>query len=255
MLAFNLSNIAGLPSNANVTQAQLSLYFLSAYGAGAEAELCSLFVIAKPWNVNEVTWNRATASDPWSQTDPEVLYIGDSTKYPGGGDRLQPCAAVAAKSESDNSWEAYDITAVIRQYLKNSSSFHGLILKPYFSNIGRRYASSQYAQNDKRPKLTIRYSGTGIKTKDLSNERLTWYHISISNHEITVRLESDRIHTISFFSVKGMKLFSTNVAGKQTHRFSAARFGDGVYFLRISDGNTDAAECLIFSGGTSIKKL
>lgn len=239
VLKFDLSNVPGLPGNANIIEISLSIYYLQG-DTGDGTGLCTLFTISKYWNSSEVTWNNATATDTWEQLDLDTKFydadLQDTVQYPGGGDRNFPHIAVSPIAKPKNTWETYTITEAIREYIKNPSTFYGLYLKPYMSNGGRWYASSDHTEQEKRPKLTIRYDGTDIisnpKQKSISYNLIKATPLSV---QIYVPLPDD--YQVDILNLNGRILQSFNGYGKKWYQVPKEKLGNGVTVLQVTNGN------------------
>ena len=235
MFKFDLSNIPELPDNANITEAMFSIYFLSG-DTGDGTLLCSLFVISKYWNSKEVTWNNATKTDKWEQLDSGTKFfdqnLEDTVQFPGGGDRIFPHAAITPVATASRKWETYTVTDVIRKYLRNPDTFHGLLAKPYTNNKGRIYASSEYAEEDKRPKLTIKYSGTGIKQSPKENISST-HHITVTPGTVRIYVPLPGMYQVTISDVKGRRLHSFNGRGGKWYDFAGDYLNTGMYILQV----------------------
>lgn len=239
MFKFDLSNITGLPVNANITEITFSVYYMEG-DTGETGKVCSLFVISKYWNSTEVTWNNATETDKWEQLDLDTKYydydLEDTVQYPGGGDRIFPCAAVAPVANATNPWETYTITAAVQKYIKNPGDFYGLYLKPYLDNGGRWYASSEYTEQDKRPKLTIKYDGTGILSnskQNISSHNL----IKINPQYVQIFIPLNHNYHVDILDLKGRTLQSFIGYGKKWYQVPKARLNNGINVLYVTNGD------------------
>ena len=240
VLKFDLSNIPGLPSNANIIEISFSIYFLEG-DTGVEGSLCSLFVISKYWNSTEVTWNNATKTDKWEQLDLDTKFydwgLQDTVQFPGGGDRIFPCAATAPLANENNRLETYTITEVMQKYIKNPGTFYGLYLKPYMGNGGRWYASSKYAEQDKRPKLTIKYSGTDISLNhlpEITSQKL----IKITPKMVHVHIPLNNQYLVTILDLKGRTIYSFNGYGKKWYHVPKTKLNNGMNILCITNSHS-----------------
>lgn len=237
MLKFDLKDIQGLPNNANIVEASLDLYFIEG-DPGIPDDLCSLFVIARYWNSTEVTWNHATKNDPWEQLDSDTRFfsneVGDTVEYPGGGDRLFPCAATAPLAPKTDPWESYQITEVIKKYVKEPDNFHGLLLKPYLGNSSRWYASSEYKEKEKRPKLIIKYSGTGIG-KNPEQTLVTPCQFRLIPQGMQLYLPQKRYYNVKISDLKGKILHTFTSYGEKW--YTLPELPMGTYVLHAASNN------------------
>ena len=247
MLKFDLSSIPGLPSNANIIETSFSIYFLQG-DTGVENSLCSLFVISKHWNSTEVTWNDATKTDKWEQLDLDTKFydpdLQDTLQFPGGGDRIFPCAATSPLANKNRRWETYTITEVMQKYIKNPTTFHGLYLKPYMSNGGRGYASSDHTEQDKKPKLIIKYDGTGI-VSDLKIKNISQSLIKINPHCVQIYVPLQHDYQADILNLNGRILQSFNGYGKKWYKVPKEKLGNGVNILQVTNDNMNITQNFI----------
>ena len=206
-----------------------------------EGSLCSLFVISKYWNSTEVTWNNATKTDKWEQLDLDTKFydwgLQDTVQFPGGGDRIFPCAATAPLANENNRLETYTITEVMQKYIKNPGTFYGLYLKPYMGNGGRWYASSEYAEQDKRPKLTIKYSGTGISSNPL--QKITSQNlIKITPKMLQIYVPLNNNYLVNISDIKGRILHSFHGSSKKWYQVSKSKLTNGLNVLWITNSHS-----------------
>lgn len=235
MLQYNLSDIPELPDNANITKVLFCIYFLEG-DTGDGTKLCSLFVMSKEWNSKEVTWNNATNTDTWEQLDLDAKYyhiaLQDTIQFPGGGDRLFPHAAVSPVSTASRKWEMYTITNGMKNYLKNPDSFHGFLVKPYMGNASRTYASSDYNDEEKRPKLIIKYHGTGISQSPKETNTLPCT-ITTAPKTVRIYIPLSGNYQVTILDLKGRRVHFFNGHGKKWYSFQRGYLRTGIYILRI----------------------
>lgn len=237
MIKYNLSNIPGVPVDANITDISFSVYYLEG-DIGVDGDLCSLFVISKNWIASEVTWKNAIKTDAWEQLDLDTKHyddiIGDTVQFPGGGDRIFPCAASSILGNETNRWETYNVTSAIKGYIKNPGSFFGMYLKPYLGNTGRYYASSEWTEQDKRPKLTIKFSGTGIISNQQSINSLNDFSVVNTAEHIRIKVLASEKYSCTFFDLKGSVLYSFTGKAGEWYRVHKSQLTKGVNVVRIA---------------------
>ena len=112
----------------------------------------SLFRITRDWDEATVEWK-----SPWAN--------------PGGDFENIPLA----KNSNDQIkvWEHYDVTNAIKDIVENSGDNYGFILTfdHHTPAYGVMIASSEYSDESKRPKLTIKYDiSSHIISQDLKND-------------------------------------------------------------------------------------
>lgn len=133
LITFDLTSI---PAGTPIKKAVLSLYWIK-YGSLAEhtgENAFSVFRISEPWDETTVTWNN----------QPQVSKVD---------------SIVVTKSTSVTQTYHVDVTSYIQGMVNNPSENHGLLLKlnkeiPYKLVV---VASSDYADEGKRPKLEVYY--------------------------------------------------------------------------------------------------
>ena len=242
-IKFDLSPI---PEDADIEEATFSLFFF----AGDSAEqgrpnVCSLFTITKEWDASEVTWNNADADIQWDMLDLDTKFynpeIDDTVSTPGGGDYNPECIAVVDYSEK-NTWENYDVTEVIKKAVGNPEPFHGFLLKqflcPYESshiNEGRVYRSSEYDEVDKRPKLTVKYTSSGIHTPLLSksDDNVSFLR---RGERITVFIPFKKAYDVTVFNTQGEKLFSLTDGSRSCIELPLHHLSSGLHIVTIKHG-------------------
>ena len=237
----------GLPADANVIEVTFEVCFLEGDTGDSEEYACSLYVMAKPWKASEVNWHNATSTETWDQLDLDTRYydadLQDTVEYPGGGDRLFPCAAVAPVASLNHPWESFTVTDAVKKYVKNPGSFCGLLLKPYLGNIGRWYASSDHAEQAKRPKLTIKYSGTGIidKVKQMSLNT-----IRIKGKGVLVFIPLSNQYQVSIMDLKGRLIHSFAGTGQSWYAIPAEHLIDGINIICAKNRYTTIAQEIVY---------
>ncbi len=133
LISFDLTSI---PAGTSIKKAVLSLYWIK-YGNLTEhtgENAFSIFRINQPWNETTVTWNN----------QPQVSRAD---------------SIVVTKSTSVTQTYHVDVTSYIQGMVNNPSGNYGLLLKlnteiPYKLVV---VASSDYADEGKRPKLIVYY--------------------------------------------------------------------------------------------------
>ena len=238
-------DLSPIPEDADIEEATFSMFFY----AGDTAEVgrpnvCSLFTIAKEWDESEVTWNNADVNTKWEMLDLDTKFynpeIEDTVSTPGGGDYNPGCIAVVDYTEW-NTWENYDVTEVIKKAVGNPESFHGFLAKqflcPYESNHineGRAYRSSEYDEVDKRPKLTVKYTSSGINTPlySKSNDNLFFLR---RGKRITVFIPFKKAYDVSVFNIQGKKLISLTGCNKSWVDLPVHYLSSGINIVTIKN--------------------
>lgn len=215
VIDFDLSPI---PEDADIEEATFSMFFF--YGDIAiegRPNVCSLFTISKQWVDTEVTWNNADKDTKWEMLDPDTKFynpdIDDTVSTPGGGDYNTSCVAVVDYTEL-NTLEHYDVTEAIKDVVENAKPFYGFLTKQFlcpkgsnYTNNGRVYHSSEYDVVEKRPKLTVKYTSTGINTQLLNNTKNN-IRLIRRGEKITVFVPGAKTYALTVFNLQGEELIS-----------------------------------------------
>ena len=146
LIRFDLSSIA---SQVTILDASLTMeiYYLS---GAPTAMTVSAYPISRPWNIDEVTWNRASADTPWAGAGCSDTQFDRSAT---------PAGAVSAKTTGSYQ---IDVTSAVTHWVANQEENFGLLLVAAGSPaVQSDHASSEYWMASVRPKLTVTYSVTG----------------------------------------------------------------------------------------------
>ncbi len=217
---------------------------------GEQGDLCSLFVLSKHWEASEVSWNNATKDVEWEDLDLNTRYYDpateDTVEFPGGGDHEKECIAAVQMVMKFEKWEDFIITPELKYYLKNPSEFNGLYLKAHFENSGRLYASSEYEEIDKRPKLTFKYKSTGINQHTPVIHGQNGVKIAISPEAAHVFVSRDGSYSLTIMDLRGKRVRS--ITGDSKGRVSIPRstLRPGVHIFTLSQKNTFVKKVCIY---------
>jgi len=193
--------------------------------------------MSRDFNFSEVTWNHAAKNDKWTQLDPDTKYVndtGDTVKYPGGGDHFLPHSAIAPLADDLHPWENYNITSIIQEYIKKPNQFYGLWIKPYLTNTGRWYASSDYYIPDKRPKVIIKYSGTGIISKQAFPDKTNSITFFNAQNSVRLYIPISGKYTGTVFDLRGRVLYSFDGIGKKWSDIQKDNLENGLNILKVT---------------------
>jgi len=214
--------------------------------------VCSLFTITKEWVESEVTWNNADKDTKWEMLDPDTKFynpnIGDSVSNPGGCDYDQGPVDIIDYVDA-NAWENYDVTEVIKQVFNSGKPFYGFMIKQFLEPVeednginaiakgpeGRVYYSSENDETDKRPKLTITYTSSGINTTILSQLS---DNISIvrKDDKIMLFIPFERANEVFIYNIKGQKQFSLTGGKSGWIDLPLHYFSSGLHIVTIKSG-------------------
>jgi len=131
-----------VPNGATITSAQLSLYKTSSYDYVFQARR-----MLKDWVEGEATWNRPRIGATWT-----VAGAGGS-----GTDYASVVDATAAVGFAPG-WLAFDVTTGVQAMSSGQVNYGWRLLGVSGNSNEKQFASSEYATQSLRPKLTISYT-------------------------------------------------------------------------------------------------
>jgi len=142
LIRFDLS---GLPADAHIVEAKLSLWSLSQ--SNDNPATVDVYRLNRLWQVEQATWLLATSSQPWSA--PGANTTPD--------DRNAAPYATTEVTETKH-WYDWNVTALAQDWVQNPEGNNGIILKAFaVPKVQYNFASSEYHNPTARPTLTIRY--------------------------------------------------------------------------------------------------
>lgn len=210
-------DLSPVPSEEYVLNATYSMYFFQGEFTGV---VCSLFIYKRSWDVSTATWNRANATTKW--TTP-------------GGDFKREFIAWTPFADT-NTWESFDVTKIVREFLQNPDSNYGFFLKTGYNNIERRYYSSDYEVDSLRPKLTITTS-TAITNKFAEQDIGNNIHLESVSKVVKFYIPFEGSYTISILNINGKQIYLTNGNQKKAYRVSLNNQSHGVYIIQVRCNN------------------
>jgi hypothetical protein len=113
LLRFDLS---GVPGDAVITSALLSLYFNAR--SAMDTMTASVYAVKRPWIEEQATWNQAQAGASWAQ--------------PGANDTSTDRAAAPAASvtlQTVLDWTTWDITALVQEWVRGTTPNYGVLIR------------------------------------------------------------------------------------------------------------------------------
>jgi hypothetical protein len=136
-----------LPANVTIDSASLQLYEAGWSGIGANITV-GAYAILRPVTVAEATWNQAQAGNPWA--------------IPGCGDTVldrRPIAEFTLTTGNPRYWHAFDVTALVQDWVKGMAANNGVLLKSEIEAQGASvfFASSEYEDESVHPRLVIQW--------------------------------------------------------------------------------------------------
>ena len=185
--------------------------------------------------------------------DPDTKFynpdLNDTVSTPGGGDYDPGCIAVTEYA-AINTWEEYDVTEVIKEAVKKPELFHGFIIKQFLdprenkgensknrSNQGKAYYSSDYDEIDKRPKLTITYTSTGVVTP-LPSQIKDNIPVMKKGEKIMVFVSFEKAYEVLVFDIQGQKLVSLTGGNRGWIELPVNHLSSGINIVTIKIGQT-----------------
>ena len=138
-------DLSVLPAGAIVDSATLILHTDETQDPPDRSTTIDLFAIRRHWEVNQVTWNRATSTTPWY-----------SAGCDSSADRdLSPFASkVIDKTKTSYS---IDVTEAVRNWVADPGSNEGFIIISRGPTVSYGFYTSEWAVEAQRPTLVITY--------------------------------------------------------------------------------------------------
>ena len=138
-------DIGQLPQDATIRSATLDLWVTYASNPG-KLNLRA-YRMVRPWSETSANWLQASTGEPWGAP-------GAS----GAGTDMIPVRLGEAVLSGGQRWVSIDVTQLARYWLANPSENHGLLLEAEGTvSMEFQFASSQWRQQDQRPKLRLSY--------------------------------------------------------------------------------------------------
>jgi hypothetical protein len=149
-------NLTGLPSNARVRFATLSVTAL--YTPAGGRTLIELYRMNRPWDAATATWHRAQTGASWSTAGAEGA-PGDRAAAPSDFRWFSPASA------GGTGRYGFDVAALTQAWLANPAGNYGVQLRSApasaaSSRINESYglAAVEYANSERRPFLAVVYT-------------------------------------------------------------------------------------------------
>jgi hypothetical protein len=146
LIRFDLSSIR---TDAIVQQATLGLYVWGYGNRPAEASINAAYVVNRPWNEAEATWQRATAASLWTVQGCAGVPT-DRSNVP-----LDPQALYQREQ-----WYTWDVTGAVQGWVGDPGNNRGVLLQQTNTSVGGEYfiASSEDLESGIRPYLRVQYA-------------------------------------------------------------------------------------------------
>ncbi|MEK7784775.1 MAG: DNRLRE domain-containing protein, partial [Chloroflexota bacterium] len=145
LLRFDLS---GIPANATITSATLSLWLTDDYSDNART--FSAYRVKRTWTEDGATWNAAASGSNWNTAGLDLTADAEGTAI---GSR----SMTASEANGEKQWTLD--AAKVQEWVSGAFANNGLLLRAGVElNDQYRFASSDYVLPGWRPKLVIHYT-------------------------------------------------------------------------------------------------
>lgn len=155
-----------------------------------------MYKAARPWEESQASWTQATSTVRWSNA---------------GGDYNPSAVATARFNQTAATGDEFDILSAVRDFVRTPSSNNGFIIVNTQSSMGKVWASSEYANRSRRPRVVVVYDdgqsgvvyGRQTKLTPLVVPRTAGVAYSIAGRRtcvgtaVNVLLEADRVRALS----------------------------------------------------------
>jgi len=229
-------DLTGIPPNATINSASLSLYAYNSVGNQTHSTLSgsnasTLQRVTSNWAENSVTWN----------TQPTTTALNQVT--------------LAASTSTNQNYTNIDVTNLVVDMQNNPSSSFGFMLKLITEQYYRKmvFASSDNLDANLHPKLEICYTtGVGIKEITKTNLQLEIYPNPASSF-VTININNLDAHSCSMSLIDCLgkvvyqsdKIPTENNTLHKTLDFSDYSLPKGLYILNIKTDNQSISKKLI----------
>ncbi len=137
--------LVGLPANAHIVEATLSLWALSQ--SNDNVAVVDLYQLNRAWTPSQVTWQQAVQGTPWGKPGAGAV---PSDRY-GLPHSQQAVGEIGV-------WQTWDMAPLVQSWLFDPAANHGILLKAQSeARVQYAFASAEYNNPGARPKLTIRF--------------------------------------------------------------------------------------------------
>jgi hypothetical protein len=217
-------NLSALPANATIESAMMELWFNQLWGS--ESGEMVYYPILEYWEETEVTYS---AQPAYSHDD----------------------SVVTAWPQQNNSWHGVDVTEFVRMWHDGTYENYGIYChcQNTVSTSCAEFNSSDVATEDRRPRLTIEYTGQMSGDPEgmgaLSRLELRQNYPNPFVRRTRIRYSLDRhcpVH-VDVFDALGRRvtgLVSTNAGpGEHEVAWDASDVPSGVYVIRLRAGDRE----------------
>jgi len=154
LIRFDLSSI---PSDSLVTSAELEVYVT--YRSNTAHLTTSVYRVLRPWVMDEVTWERASAGALWG----EAGCNRTNEPNPDRSEEAENVQVLGSKGISDPRYQ-FDVTEMTQYWVTSPDENYGLVLKGGTgSSVEYRLgASRNFVPPSQRPKLIVHFIPGGL---------------------------------------------------------------------------------------------
>jgi hypothetical protein len=188
-------DLGSLNKNVTITKAELQLYSPSQHRPGSGT--VQVYKMSIPWADSEANWFNADKNTKWSNA---------------GGDIATASIAKLQYGTKTNVWHNFDITSAVRDFAANPASNLGVMLKLDPSMLTVTFVSSQGTQ-EKRPKLVITYSKTGVAFSTLKQRSNAPLNINQVGSGISFAFSDNGRHHVKLDRMNGEVVFDKWING------------------------------------------
>ena len=202
-------DLEGLPVNSSIQTALLHLYVQ--IRSGPHALPVEIFGVARPWNIDQVTYQRASKKDPWYEEGISKL-----------GRDLYSLPSAQGTLQVKGRWVTFDIGDLVQEWVEHPERNHGLAIKAGGAvSVQYDFASSECEPLALRPRLYVKWkaappiptvTGTPPTATPISSLTPTYTNVSPTPR---ATLESTKVPTPTAEGKKIKLTFQQDVADYQ----------------------------------------
>lgn len=215
-------DLSGVPANATIDSATLSLYWNSVTTSAGQAGTNATFLqrITSSWTETGVTWNNQPTTTSQNQV------------------------SLATSSSSTQDYPNIDVKNLVIDMLNNPTSSFGFEIKLQTEAVMRsmKFCSSDFATPAMRPRLKICYT-INEAAATISNTQSPLLFPNPFVNEINVGgAFANSIHTMELFDIYGRKILAANSGEK---KLNTSDLPSGIYFLKLINSDKKYFEKII----------
>lgn len=143
-------DLASIPPGSNINSAHIQLYTAGWSGSGASIGM-GVYAVLRSVDICEATWNVAQTASPWGSAGCNNTVT----------DR-RPTAESTLLINGFNQWYAFDVTALVREWMDGSLANNGVLLRGSTDGHSFHFASSEYPSTVLHPRLVVVYGGEPV---------------------------------------------------------------------------------------------